>query len=237
MKKLVLFDIDKTLIKRSDAHISAFSEALKKVYGINSGIDVINYDGLTDQLIIIEVLKKNGLDDDTIKLKLKDCTKAMVDSFNKIVDNDPIILLDGAKELLEELRKNNVLLGLVTGSLEPIAKSKLKKVSVDSYFKLGGFGSDDMDRTNLIKIAIKKAEDNFDFKFSDNVFLVGDTPRDIKAGKEAMVKTIGVATGIYSKEDLEKSGADFVLENLKDKNRFLEIIYGSYKKENLAKGF
>ncbi len=95
---------------------------------------------------------------------------------------------------------------------------------MNHYFKIGGFGSDDINRTNLVRLAIKRAEEKFNFKFNNNVFLVGDAPQDMKAGKEAGVKTIGVTTGIYSKEQLKNAGADFILETLKDKNKFLKII-------------
>ena len=224
MNKLALFDIDKTLIKSSRGHSAVFSVAFRKVYGVNTTIDIINYHGMTDQQIIIEVLKKHGLDEQTIKSKIKDCMKVMIDSFNEIVKTDEIIVLDGVPELLKGLNKYNVLMGLVTGNLEPIARGKLKKVGLSHYFKIGGFGSDDINRANLVKLAIKRAVENFDFELNNNVFLFGDAPQDIRAGKEANVKTIGVTTGIYSKEELENAGADFILENLKDTNKVLEII-------------
>jgi phosphoglycolate phosphatase-like HAD superfamily hydrolase len=224
MDKLVLFDIDKTLIKSSRGHSAAFSVAFKKVYGIDTTIDIINYHGMTDQQIIIRVLKKHGLDEQTIKSKIKDCMKVMVDFFNEIVKTDEIIVLDGVPELLNELNKHNVLMGLVTGNLEPIARSKLEKVGLNHYFKIGGFGNEAINRVNLVKLAIKRAEENFGFKFNNNVFLFGDAPQDMRAGREASVKTIGVTTGTYSKEQLENAGADFILENLKDIDKVLKII-------------
>lgn len=116
-------------------------------------------------------------------------------------------------------------MGLVTGNIESIARAKLKKVGLNHYFEVGGFGSDDIERTNLVKIAIKRARVNFNFKQEkNNVFFVGDAPREIKAGKEAGVKTIGVATGKYSMKKLKNSGANFVLENFKSANKVLEII-------------
>jgi len=222
--KLVLFDIDDTLIKVPKVSIRAFSEAFRKVYGIDTTIEVIRYQGMTDQLILIEVLKKNGLDEQEIKLKMKDATKAMIEFFKKEIDNSEIIVLKGVQELLKELDKNNILMGLVTGNLEEIAREKLKKVGLNHYFKVGGFGSDDMYRTNLVRLAVKKAEENFNFKFNNNVFLFGDAPQDIKAGKEAGIKTVGVATGIYLKEQLKEAGADFLIEDLKDKDEILRII-------------
>jgi phosphoglycolate phosphatase-like HAD superfamily hydrolase len=226
MNKLALFDIDNTLIRSSKVHRLSFSEGFRKVYGVDTSIDIINHHGMTDQLIIIEVLKKNGLKEKEIKSKLKKCTEVMIDYFNKNIDGEEIMVLDGVRKLLEELNKHKVLIGVVTGNLEPIARGKLKKAGIDHYFKVGGFGSDDAKRSNLVRIAIKRAEENFDFRFSrNNVFLFGDAPQDIKAGKEVGVKTIGVTTGIYSKEELEKAGADFILESLKDTDKILKIIF------------
>lgn len=224
MDKLVLFDIDKTLIKTTKAHGAVFSETFNKVYGIDTNIDIIEHHGMTDLQIVFEVLKKNGLDEATIKSKLEEYIKVVLSSFRERINKEEIILLDGVRELLDELNKKDVLMGLVTGNLEPVAEIKLKMVGLNDYFKVGGFGSDDVNRTNLVKIAIKKAEDNFNFKFNNNVFLIGDTPRDMKAGKEAGVKTIGVMTGIYLEGQLKEGGADFVLPDLKNKEEILKII-------------
>lgn len=224
MNKLILFDIDGTLVKASTAHYAAFSEAFKAVYGVETTIGAVNSYGMTDQQIIIEVLKKNGLDEQTIKSKLEECMKVMIDSFNRLIGDDKVAATGGTKELLEELNSRDILVGLVTGNLEPIARGKLKKIGLDHYFKVGGFGSDDINRANLVNLAIKEAEEKFNFKFENNVFLFGDTPQDIEAGQRANVKTVGVATGIYSKEELARAGADFVLEDLKNINKVLKII-------------
>lgn len=222
--KLALFDVDKTLVRVSKGHSTAFSVAFKIVYGIDAKIDEINHHGMTDQQVIIEVLKNHGVEEQTIKLNLRKCMKVIIDSYNKMIESDEVIALDGVRESLNALSKSNILLGLVTGNLEPVAINKLKKANLDHYFKVGGFGTDDIDRANLVNLAIKRAIKNFDFKFNNNVYLFGDTPQDMQAGKKAGIKTIGIATGIYSKEQLESAGADFVLENLKDKNAVLEIV-------------
>ena len=136
MKKLVLFDVDKTLIQGSKVKDDlAYPEAFKKVYGVDTSIEIIGHAGMTDQQIIIDVMKKNGLDEQTIKAKLKECAKALIDSFNKNIGGEEIILMDGVKELLEALNKKRVLMGLVTGNLEPIARTELKKAGINKYVK------------------------------------------------------------------------------------------------------
>ena len=94
--------------------------------------------------------------------------RSMVDYFDKVVAEEKMLVLGGVPELLEELKENNILIGLVTGNLEPIARAKMKKVNLNDYFKLGGFGSDDINRANLVRLAIKRAED-LGFIFENNV--------------------------------------------------------------------
>ena len=115
-------------------------------------------------------------------------------------------------------------MGLVTGNLEPIARGKMKKLNLNHYFKVGGFGNEHIDRTDLVKIAIKKAQSNFDFIFSDNVYLFGDAPQDMKAGSEAGIIPIGVTTGIYSKKQLENAAATLVLNGFTDTEEILRYI-------------
>jgi len=214
MNTLILFDIDKTLVEGSAGHLLAFSDAFKNVYGIDTNIDIINHHGITDQQIIIDVLKKNGLDEKFIKSNLKECMKAMVESYENNSGQDKIIPLETVNESLDKLKQKGNILGLVTGNLEPIAWSKLKKAKIDGYFSVGGFESDGINRTNLVKLAIKRASNKFKIKLTD-IFLVGDAPQDMQAGKQAQVKTVGVTTGIYSREELKRAGADYVITNLK----------------------
>ncbi len=221
--KLVLFDIDRTLIEGSSAHINAFSRAIERVHGIKVTLD-FRLDGLTDIQIIMKMLEKKGLEKETISSKIHECIREIVKEYlvNSYAEN--MKLLPGVKDLLEELRNQNILIGLVTGNIEDIAWHKLERAGIREYFSLGGFGNEGFNRKDLIKVAIEKAEKMFDFTHHDNIFLVGDIPLDIKAGKEAKVTTIGVATGIFSKEDLEKAGANFVLSILKDIDDFLRIV-------------
>jgi phosphoglycolate phosphatase-like HAD superfamily hydrolase len=228
MDKLILFDIDKTLLKSGNfLHKAAFSQALKEVFDIEASIDIVEHQGKTDQQIIIDVLRKKGIEESIIKEKMADIIKAMVIFFENKVGEENSIIADGVVELLQTLNNKKILMGLVTGNLEAIAWGKMKKAGLDNYFKVGGFGSNDINRANLVKIAITKAENNFGFKFNNNVFLVGDTPRDILAGQEAGVKTIGVATGNYATTDLEKEKPNLVLKDLTQRDKILELIEGN----------
>jgi len=213
--KLVLFDIDNTILKTPKSHILAFLEAIEDTYGIKVSLEEFkkaNTPGLTDPEIVFSVLKER-MDKNHIENKLLLCLRKIENIFPKYLNNEPIKLLPGVKKLLETLLKNNISLAIVTGNLESIAWAKLKKAKINHYFITGAFGSDFKKRVTLVRLAIERAKKHLTQSF-DSVYLIGDTPRDIAAGKEVGIKTIAVATGTSSKKVLKKSGADLVIKNL-----------------------
>ena len=224
MNKLVLFDVDKTLVKSTKGHPNAFRSAIKEVYGVDANIDSINYEGMTDQQIILEVLLKKGLSEDDIKLKLQECMNLMSEHFSQAIGKEEIRPMAGVRELLDELNKHHLIMGLVTGNVEKIARIKLSRAGLEKYFKVGGFGSDHINRAELVKLAIKEAKEKFKLPDGKIVFVIGDTPKDIKAAVEGGAIAVGVATGIHTKEELNEAGAHAVLKNLQDKNKVLEVL-------------
>ncbi|GAB4307190.1 MAG: HAD family hydrolase [Methanobacteriaceae archaeon] len=220
---LALFDVDGTLVRGARCHYQAFVHAVKKFYGMNEDISGINYAGKTDPQILREVLKLGGLKEDTIKKNFQNCLDYMTQYYLKNVHLENVIALDGVKNLLNILKEENVLLGLTTGNLEAIAYAKLNRANLDKYFPFGGFGSDYAERDLLVKKAIKLAIDKFNFK-GEKIFVIGDTPLDVAAGKKVGARTIGVATGQYNSEELFNSGADYIMDDLTDENFFMESI-------------
>lgn len=230
MNKLVLFDIENTLLNTSSGHRKAMSDSFKTIFGVDWDIDkninIIRVDGMTDQIIVYRILTHLGLKRAAIKNKIKDYMKAVVANYQKTVMEDNMYILNGVEELLKELQKRGILMGLVTGNLEPLAKMKLRRVGLNHYFQFGGFGSDPhTTRGDLVKLAIKKAEREFGFKSDGkNVFLFGDAIADMEAGKEANITAVGITTGTFTKEDLLKAGADYTIDNLADTNKILQLI-------------
>jgi phosphoglycolate phosphatase len=220
----MLFDIDGTLVQGAKCHRQAYIEGLKKFYGMEDYIDRVNAAGKSDQRILSEVLTLGGLTTEEIQKNFQNCLDFMTDYYLKNVQYENIRVLEGIGELLEELKRKNVLLGLVTGNLESIAYAKLRRAGLAGYFCFGGFGSDGADRSLLVKKALELAQSRFGFK-GDKIFVVGDTPRDVEAAKAYNLKTIAVATGMYSAHELRDCGADYVVENFKNKDKILEIIY------------
>lgn len=220
---LTLFDIDGTLVRGARCHYQAFVHAVQKFYGVDKDISGINYAGKTDPQILIEVLKLGGLEDNVIKKNFRNCLNYMIHYYQENVFQENIQVLGGVNELLKELESKNILLGLTTGNLEPIAHAKLGRVGLERYFSFGGYGSDSHHRPGLVKKALKRARELYGFR-GERIFVIGDTPRDVEAAKHFKLLTLAVATGSYSSQDLEKTGADYVLENLENVDLVLEII-------------
>jgi phosphoglycolate phosphatase len=224
MKYLASFDIDNTLIKSSSGHLSALLAAVKDVYGLETRADVINHHGMTDQEIIIKILRKFSFDEETIRSRLKKCIESMPVKYAEIVKTEDIVILEGVFDLLTRLAQNGFLLGLVTGNLEKIAWIKLKKIGIDHFFKFGGFGSDHINRADLVKIAIRRAEKKYGIGKNTQIFHFGDAPQDMIAGRSAGVAPVGVTTGIFSAAELQSAGASIILPNLNDTDGILRFL-------------
>lgn len=220
---LTLFDIDGTLVRGARCHYMAFVHSVSKFYGMEEDISGINYAGKTDPQILREVLEMGEIPEETIEGNFQACLDYMVEYYLANVHQENIMALGGVKELLGELQTDNVLIGLTTGNLEPIAHAKLGRAGIDNYFSFGGFGSDSPKRPCLVKKALERARDLYGYQ-GDQVFVIGDTPRDVEAARPFNLHTIAVATGRYSTHELGETGADFVLESLENVDKIREII-------------
>ena len=225
---LAFFDIDNTLIQSSRGHVNALLQAISEVYGLDARLDVINHHGMTDQEIITRISEAYGLDRKAIKSGLKDCMESMSRRYAEIVKSETIVIKPGVLNLMPRLAQNDINLGLVTGNLEKIARLKLKKIGINHFFKIGGFGSDHIDRAELVKIAIQKAADRFYCDRRPRAFHFGDSPQDMQAGRAAGVVPVGVATGIFTSEQLAAAGAEIVFPDLKDADGILRFLQGFF---------
>lgn len=137
-------------------------------------------------------------------------------------------MLPGIVSLLDHLvAHRGAVLGLATGNIEMGGRVKLERGDLNRYFDFGGFGSDAEDRTELVrKAAVRAADKNGGGLRPDYTFVIGDTPLDIDAGKRAGFKTVGVATGTYTVEQLLEAGATFAVSDLeKDRDYFLRSTF------------
>jgi len=126
-------------------------------------------------------------------------------------------ILAGIPACLERLRDYGVLLGLTTGGLEAAAHAKLARADLNKFFSFGGYGSDSPDRAELTRRGIDRAGEILKHPLSrEEVFVVGDTPLDIKAAHDASSTAVGVSSGAYSVDQLREAGPYHVLASLEE---------------------
>jgi phosphoglycolate phosphatase-like HAD superfamily hydrolase len=224
MDRMVLFDIDKTLLVGSKFHYLALKNAITEVYGVGNPKPVKNMQGMTDLKIICCILSQENMDFKTIKTGLDECMDVMYKNFKDTLEYNDLKVMDGVRQLLKHIKHLGIPMGLVTGNMENIAWLKLESVGLKEYFKFGGFGDHTLKRSILVQNAIISSETSIGSIYRDHIFLVGDTPRDMVGGVKFGVRTIGVATGDFSQDELIKAGAEFILEDLKDIDKVLKII-------------
>ncbi|MHA1733256.1 MAG: HAD family hydrolase [Promethearchaeota archaeon] len=232
---LVTFDVDQTLLAGNELHQAAFSHGFAEVFGVDASITEVNHHGMTDPLLILAVMQRHGFAEEDVRPKIPLVAAAMTEYYEvhgagegeREVDDSRV--LPGVRSLLSVLVEEGALVGLVTGNLEPIAWAKLERHGLGDFFpdRVGGFGSDHEDRAELVKLAVRRAEElargRFEFT-GDNAYHVGDAPSDLRAASEAGVRGIGVATGIYPVSDLEAVPHHAVLRDLTDAPKFLELV-------------
>ncbi len=227
--KLVLFDIDWTLVRgRIPAHHESFTYGFRKVYNVSaSRDDVAPYEGKVDKQIIFEVLGKKGLKRNQVEKYLNEMFRVMIDYAEKNMKRDDIVVLPAVEGFLKILKEHTYTLGVMTGNVEGIAKLKLTKAKLMDFFDIGAYGNETERRVELIDIARRRALDKLGLEFTnENIYLVGDSVRDIQCGKEDKIRTIGVATGDYTKEELLNVGANLVLSSLEEYEKAVEFIRG-----------
>jgi len=216
--KLVLFDIDGTILLTDGAGKRAIHRALVQVFG-GTGPENHRFDGKTDPQIVRELMRIEGHGDEHIDEHMWVLLDLYVGYLREELQSGAagVRVMPGIPELLNALdERGDVVLGLLTGNLEAGAHAKLSAASIDpSRFRVGAYGSDHETRAELPAVAQRRARDELgvDIRGSD-VVVIGDTPADLTCGRAIGARAIGVATGHYSVEDLSSHGAAALFEDL-----------------------
>jgi phosphoglycolate phosphatase len=215
--KLLLFDIDQTLINTGGAGLRALDRACLKLFGLQNGMQGISPHGKTDPAIVREIFREKLGSSSPGASEIATVLEAYVSFLRQeVLESPTYCVLPGVVSVLSEMiGRSDVILGLETGNIELGARIKLDRGGLNPYFPFGGFGSDFEDRTELVRKAAQRAADrNGGAIASSDTFVIGDTPLDIEAGTRCGFKTVGVATGSYSVEQLLESGATLAVTDL-----------------------
>lgn len=224
MKKLILWDIDGTLIRTDRAGIAALVRAFAQLHGGSPPLEAIEVAGRTDRWIINSMLTLHGIE--PTPENVHSVLEGYLQLLHGEISTRPGMVLPGVIELLEALHgRTDVAQGLLTGNVERGAKIKLEHFKVWHYFAFGAFGDDSPLRNDLGPHALRRAREKHAVEFTpDRTFVIGDTPHDIECGKVIGARTIGVATGRYSAEELRAHTPTAVFVDFSDPAALLRVI-------------
>mgnify|MGYP002713221448 CR=1 FL=1 len=227
MQKLLLFDIDGTLIRSNGAGRLTLAYALDKLFGTVGPLESYNMSGKTDPRIITDLLTAAGVSPKEIKKQLPAVYELMAEHGQKIFQEKGMSACVGVPELLMKLtRHEDVLLGLLTGNSQLTAPLKLSAAGIDPLqFKVGAYGSDAMDRNELPTIGMSRASQLTGEQFNgNNTIIIGDTPADILCARAGKATAVAVASGWHAAATLADYRPDHLFENLGETETVLQAL-------------
>lgn len=212
--RIVLFDIDGTLILSGGAGLRALRHVFHARYGIPDAVDGIEFHGRTDPQIV-ESISRTVLGRSLDEAETAALTGDYLRALDEFLEGNRYRVLDGVTELLEALSaRDDVLLGLATGNVEPGAWAKLRRGGLDRYFSFGGFGSDSPDRDTLTRLAVERGRQRTGPRTP--AIVVGDTIHDVRSARAAGADCLAVATGNAPLDALAAAGARWTVSSLAD---------------------
>ena len=223
-KRLLLFDIDGTLVNTGGAGVRSLKATVRQRFGVEDDLEDIEIAGKTDRAIMRDILRKFHVDP----------TDANIVSFaQEYLHGLPLWLsrkrgrvLPGIQRLLERLNTQpHIVLGLLTGNLEEGARLKLQHYGLWHFFEFGAFADDHHDRNELGAFARERAQTKHGHEFgAADIDVIGDTHHDIACGKAFGARTIAVATGSWSRERLDSCTPDFLFDDLSNTEAVMETL-------------
>lgn len=224
MKKLILWDIDGTLIRTNRAGIVALVRAFTALHGREPDMTRVEVAGRTDRWIIRRMLEEHAIEPTSENIH------AILEGYLQLLPSEIATregcVLPGIIELLESLRtRSDVVQALLTGNVERGARIKLEHYRVWHYFQFGAYGDDSPLRNDLGPHALRRARERHAYDFAPtSTFVIGDTPHDIECGKVIGARTIAVATGGFTLEQLRSHQPSAAFSDFSRPEEFLRLL-------------
>jgi phosphoglycolate phosphatase len=224
--KLLLFDIDGTLVLSGGAGKRAMNHVFAELYGYKDAMDGITLAGRTDDKIMMDAYARAGIDFTYSELQRFKTRYFEQVKLEMLVDHNGKRIMPGVAQLLPELKKrDDVYLALLTGNWEQGGRTKIGYFGLDHYFPFGAFSDDSAERAELVPIAVRRFQELYSLSPQPReVYVIGDTPADIQCAKPHGVVSVAVAAASHAVEDLRPFEPDVLLEDLTDLPRALEIL-------------
>ena len=217
--RLILFDVDGTLVWAHGAGRIALSKAMVTVYGTPPVYE--NYDtrGKTDPRIVYDVMHAAGVADEVIYSRLPSCFESYLRHLNALIDDGhPVQAMPGIPELVRALSPGeDSLPGLLTGNIESGARAKLRPTGLLPFFRVGAYGSDAADRRRLPAIARERARALTGHEIPyEQILIIGDTPLDVDCARACGAQAVAVATGQHTYDELASCCPDLLFRDFSD---------------------
>jgi phosphoglycolate phosphatase len=227
-----LFDIDGTLVSTNGMAGKLMLRALQEEVGRPIRYELKIFVGSTDRMILRKFIEMSEIQIDDIEVTIDRVLNRYLRFLDEKMNSPNLVkILPGVKELLNRLAKDSrISLGLVTGNIKDGAFVKLRLANLNGFFPIGAFGDDNADRNKLPGIALQRAEVFYNSQFSrDNVWIIGDSPKDILCAKANQLRSLAVASGWHSMDELLSHEPDILLNNLSETANVIRVFSEGFR--------
>jgi phosphoglycolate phosphatase-like HAD superfamily hydrolase len=216
-QKLILFDLDSTLVNLDRYYVMAFARAMREVFGVDEGFDLTKSQGNTIAQIVRCTCHDLGIPARLVETRLDDVVRLYGEAAVALFEDDlHWAVLPGVASLLEALRDGGHALGLVTGSIAATGRVVLERSVLQACFPVCVCGDEGDEKLELLRLATQRATAAYHLPQVNGLVVVGDSVRDVRAGRQMGAWMVAVATGQHSPERLAQEGVNVVLPNLAD---------------------
>lgn len=215
--RILLFDIDGTLVSTGGAGAVAWKQAFQELHGIPADIGQFTDAGMTDPDVGAQTFEA-VLHREPTRHELAQLIQRRLEHLPEAVaESEGYKVLPGVPERLKQLSRDGHLLGIITGNGDGAAAVKLARGDLNRWFTFGAYADPGVDRADIVRQAMERGRSMLGAgEPDDRIYVIGDTPRDVEAAEAAGCTSIAVATGHFDGAALREAGADHVLETLEE---------------------